>query len=523
MTAVPEETSQRPTLVEAILQRRVDSRDRTLHFVGLDGTTHQWGLGPFLDEALLLAASLRSRGLRTGDVVAVRGGNTLAFSRAVTACVLAGLTTLPLVSLLGDADVEQVLQLSGAALLLSEPAGPKRPLTDHLSRIAAAGAPPVSLLSAPDTAPPDVPGAVVLPGADEPWPADRFPADDDAAAFLLYTSGTTGVPKGVLHTYASLWAEVQDWASSCDLIEGGHVFAPFPLGHVAGLDSLLVSTCLGRDLTMIAAWDAAVAADALLTHGATAGGSTPFYATTLFDEFDRRGITSSPLTVLQSGGGVVGAQLVRRAEAYGVTMMRAYGSTEHPSATSGRSHETLAERADTDGRPGRGTSVRILDESGVVVPDGVTGEVALQGPEQFLGYVGGEPARDTDGWFHTGDLGHMTDGRLTITGRKKDVIIRGGENISVLEVEQILASCPGVAEAAVVGVPDERYGERVRAFVVRERGADIVDLAAVRAHFAAAAVARHKTPESVQEVAELPRNALGKVQRHRLVPQTTAP
>jgi acyl-CoA synthetase (AMP-forming)/AMP-acid ligase II len=198
-------------------------------------------------------------------------------------------------------------------------------------------------------------------------------------------------------------------------------------------------------------------------------------------------------------------------------MARAYGSTEHPSATACRSFESLAKRADTDGRPTGGTEVRIVDESGTDVPEGVSGEVLLRGPEQFLGYLdAGTESVSAGGWFHTGDLGRLSDGRLTITGRKKDIIIRGGENISVLEVEHILVGCPGVADAAVVGAPDERYGERVHAYVVRAAGGPAVDLETVRAHFAATGVARHKTPEWVGEVDELPRNALGKIQRHLL-------
>jgi acyl-CoA synthetase (AMP-forming)/AMP-acid ligase II len=145
--------------------------------------------------------------------------------------------------------------------------------------------------------------------------------------------------------------------------------------------------------------------------------------------------------------------------------------------------------------------------------------VWLRGSEQFIGYLSGDASELADGgWFRTGDLGRMRDGRLTITGRKKDIVIRGGENISVVEVEQLLAACPGVADAAVIGVPDERYGERVYAFVVRADGADPVDLQAVRCHFARLGVARHKTPEWVREVAELPRGGLGKVQKHLLVP-----
>jgi len=508
-----------------ILQRRRDSPDTDLHFVGLDGAAEHSTLGRFLDEALLLATSLHAHGLRTGDIVAIRGANTLPYSRAVVASLLAGLTTLPLVSLLGDSDVEQVLALSGANLLLSERTGPKRPLTEHLAALAAAGSPGVALIG--DGVP--VPGTITLPRSRDQWPADQFPAKRTAPAFLLYTSGTTGVPRGVLHGYDSILAEVLDWSTSTDLADGGHVFEPFPLGHIAGLDSLLVSVCLGRDLTMISTWDAAIAADALEAYGATAAGSTPFYASTLFDEFDRRGTTRTSLSTLQSGGGAVGSQLVRRAEKYGIRMARAYGSTEHPSATACRSGESLAERADTDGCPTGGSEVRIVDDAGIEVAEGGVGEVQLRGPEQFLGYLdGGTDSFAEDGWFRTGDLGRLSGGRLTITGRKKDIIIRGGENISVVEVEQILSGCPGVEAAAVIGVPDERYGERMLAFVVRSSAGPEVDLESVRAHFTAAGVARHKIPEWVREIDDLPRNALGKVQKHLLPvgdgdPQIRAP
>ncbi|WP_375482606.1 class I adenylate-forming enzyme family protein [uncultured Jatrophihabitans sp.] len=509
------ETESRPGLVQAILDRARDSPDAALHFVALDGTAEHVTLRRFVEESLQLAAALRGQGLISGDVVATRGGNSRSHSRAVVAGILAGVTVLPLVSILGDADVEQILTLSGTRLLLSDRRGPKHPLTHHLAALARSGRPPVALSEPGDP----IANVLDLDRDGPPWSADRFPSDQRAPAFLLYTSGTTGVPKGVLHGHASILAEVIDWGTAVDVLHGGHVFNAFPLGHVAGLDSLLVALCLGRELTMLAAWDAAVAADALERYGATGGGSSPFYATTLFDEFDARNTTRTTLVSLQSGGGVVGAQLVRRAERYGISMVRAYGSTEHPSATSCRTFETLDERAETDGRPTGDTEIRIVDEAGAEVPDGRDGEVWLRGSEQFLGYLSGDRSHlPGDGWFRTGDLGRMVDGRLTITGRMKDIVIRGGENISVFEVERLLSSCPGVLEAAVVGVPDDRYGERVYAFVVRSENGPQVDLASVRAHFAELGVARYKTPEWVEEVAGFPRSSLGKVQKHLLVP-----
>ena len=171
----------------------------------------------------------------------------------------------------------------------------------------------------------------------------------------------------------------------------------------------------------------------------------------------------------------------------------------------------------TGGRTGN--EVRIVDEEGRDLPAGTDGEIVSRGPEQFLGYL----ASDLDaeaflpgGWLRSGDLGHLdSGGYLTVTGRKKDIIVRGGEKISAREVEGVLLRHPAVAEAAIAGAPDERYGERACAFVVLRPGASL-GLAEVRRHFAGAGLARQKTPERLIITGELPRTAAGKVAKHAL-------
>jgi non-ribosomal peptide synthetase component E (peptide arylation enzyme) len=190
--------------------------------------------------------------------------------------------------------------------------------------------------------------------------------------------------------------------------------------------------------------------------------------------------------------------------------------TEHPTVTGAHADDPLCVRMSTDGAPMAGCAVRILDPTGIDRPLGIDGEVVAQGPDQFIGYRDpalNTPAFTADGWFRTGDLGHLdAQGRLTITDRIKDVIIRGGETISSGQIEDVLQAHPAVEEAVALAAPDSRYGEVVGAVVVLRSGARL-DLAELRRHFAASGLAKQKTPERLVVVDSLPRTALGKVRK----------
>jgi non-ribosomal peptide synthetase component E (peptide arylation enzyme) len=197
--------------------------------------------------------------------------------------------------------------------------------------------------------------------------------------------------------------------------------------------------------------------------------------------------------------------------------VRSYGSTEHPSTTGSRHEEPAAKRHYTDGHPLLGVEVKLVDEEGSEVGPGRRGEILSRGPDCCAGYT--DPALtgsafDAEGWYATGDVGILDeDGYLTIVDRKKDIIIRGGENISALEVEEQLLRIPGVAEAAVVAAPDARLGEHVCAFVRPLEGAEPVGLDDVRIHLEKAGLARQKWPEELHLVEELPRTPSGKVKK----------
>jgi acyl-CoA synthetase (AMP-forming)/AMP-acid ligase II len=338
---------------------------------------------------------------------------------------------------------------------------------------------------------------------------------------VIYTSGTTADPKGVQHSHNSVIAEMRWSPTPPPLGNVGTVtLQPFPPGHTAGVIALLGPAVHGFDTVLMDAWDPDVAADLVFTHQVTALAGTPYFLTTLLDASERQGFmpTRSVRDVVTGGAGVP-AQLVERGDAAGWRMCRVYGATEQPSATGSRSDDPLQVRATTDGYPLTGSALAIVDDHGREVPRGGDGEIVLCGPDQFLAYTDPDAnatAFTDNGFFRTGDVGHLdAAGALVVTDRIKDVIIRGGENISSRNVEDVLLRHPSVAEVAVTGYPDERYGERVCAFVVLRNGAPL-QLDDVRRHFRDSGVATQKTPERLVIVDSLPRTAAGKVRKHEL-------
>ncbi|HMT44751.1 MAG TPA: AMP-binding protein, partial [Chakrabartia sp.] len=219
------------------------------------------------------------------------------------------------------------------------------------------------------------------------------------------------------------------------------------------------------------------------------------------------------------GATTVPPALVAASEALGIRCCRCYGSTELPTVSQCVGDDPLEKRLSTDGRANPGVGLRIVDDAGADVPTGQDGEVAVRGAERFLGYT--DPTLNAvsflpGGWFLTGDIGRLdADGYLAITDRKKDIIIRGGENISSREVEELVLALPGVAEAAAIGLPDTRMGECVCVVVSLAEGA-VLTLEEINAAFRERGVARQKTPENLVIVEEFPRTPSGKIQKAAL-------
>lgn len=425
-------------------------------------------VGGLVADAEHAAGELQGRGVRAGDVVAVRMPNSYECAVAQTAVVLCGAVLLPIVHIYGPREVDFILRQSGAVLF------------------------------------PELTGR-----------AEKYVRPDVAVtdrALLVYTSGTTADPKGVQHSHASLLAEVH----SRQPAPGRHL-ALFPSGHVAGLLGLLRILIHGCETVVLDRWEPARAARLIDEHALANGVGAPVHLAGLLDERDRGAATLETLREFMVGAAGVPPALIERADRAGIAAYRAYGSSEHPTVSSGAPNDPLVKRATTDGRVIAGNEVRLVDDDGTDVAEG---EIVTRSAELFLGYT--DPALDAEsflpgGWFRTGDIGRLdADGFLTVTDRKKDIIVRGGENISSKEVEDVLALHPAVAEAAAVGVPDERYGERVCAFVVLREAGGSLDLDEVGRHFAAVGVARQKTPERLVVVDELPRTPAGKLRKHQL-------
>lgn len=340
----------------------------------------------------------------------------------------------------------------------------------------------------------------------------------DAVCVLLYTSGTTSAPKGVQHTHNTLLAEQRTLPALIAGEPDDVSLVTFPPGHIAGVGSMLRPLVSGSRTVFLDGWNPARAVELGHGYGVTSTAGAPIHLQDFLDLKD----TGAELPAFREflvGAAPVGEELGRRAAAAGIATFRSYGATEHPTVTGEHAGEPQWARLGTDGRPLPGSSVRILAPDGDEAPTGVDGEVVIQGPEQFIGYRDAALNADAftaDGWFRTGDLGHV-DGsnRLTITDRIKDVIVRGGETISSGQVEEVLNSHPAVAEGAVVAAPDARLGEVVAAVVALKPGATL-DIDSLARHFAASGLAKQKTPERIAVVDALPRTALGKVRKAEL-------
>ncbi|GMU79791.1 MAG: hypothetical protein AMXMBFR46_25800 [Acidimicrobiia bacterium] len=290
-----------------------------------------------------------------------------------------------------------------------------------------------------------------------------------------------------------------------------------PVGHAIGMQGGLLGPLLrGLPVHLIDVWDPAMVLAALMEADLTAGSGSTYFLTSLLDHPSCTEAHHHQIQQVGMGGSAIPAAVAERAESLGIKLLRAYGSTEHPSTTGSKFDDDRHQRNHTDGLPMPGVEVRLVDDEGHDAGNG-PGEIWSRGPDLFMGYTNPaltDAAFDRDGWYASGDIAVRDEhGCITITDRKKDIIIRGGENISAAEVEELLQQMPGISEVAVVAAPDARLGEHACAFVRVIPGCSAPDLDAVRAHLDAAGLARQKFPEELRVEEELPRTPSGKIQK----------
>jgi cyclohexanecarboxylate-CoA ligase len=445
-----------------------------------------------------LAGGLRRLGVRRGDVVSWQMPNWWEALVLYRACWRCGALAAPLHHQFGAAEVAYMVELLEPVVTFSSPT---LPLAEH-------------------------PGTIAVRAQDQRFddllavtPVRSSPNRPPDLAVVIFTSGSTGRPKAVLHTHRGLAYKAQVMLGVHGLSSDDAVLMPAPLAHISGLlNAVLVPGAGGMRTVLMERWDVERGLGLIESERISYMIGPPMMFTALMDAGSFSPAKVVSMRVVSSGMMGVTPEFIEAAHAgLGAIVKRSYGSTEAPTVSTCTNDDPQERCRDTDGRAVGAADVRVADPiTGRWRPAGQEGEVWIRGPELFAGYAdSGETAATMHrGWFRSGDLGIMDEeGWLAITGRIKELIIRGGENISSSEVERALELHPKIRQAVVVGRPDPRVGERVVAFVV---GSAEVDLAECGRWFAEHGVARFKTPEVVVHVDEIPLLAAGKPDRAAL-------
>ncbi len=473
-------------------------------------------------EARALATGLSARGLRAGQVVAFQLPNWIEAAVVNLAAAMLGLVVNPIVPIYRDKEVAEILADCGARVLFVPTVWRNFDHADMARRVRA-HTPKLELIVQVRAASP-VDGLLryedLLAPTGHALPPP--PQDADAIKFVMYTSGTTGRAKGVLHTHNTLARALAGCMEFWRIGAGQVILMPSPVSHVTGyLWGLEAPFSWRTPAVLMDRWDAAEAVDLIDRHGvALTVSATPFLSE-LLDAAAARQTRLPSLRIFACGGASVPSDLIRRANRYlsHGRAFRVYGATEVLMIGKGFVDEGTEDMAaDTDGKM-IDFDVLFVDDAGLSVPDGSEGEIIARGPAQAAGYVDrAETAKsfDAQGYFHTGDLGYRTaGGAVVITGRKKDLIIRGGENISAREVEDILLRHPAIDQVAVVAMPHARLGETVCACVVA-RGSPPPTLADIVGFLGDVGIARQKLPERLELFTEFPMTPAGKIKKDAL-------
>jgi acyl-CoA synthetase (AMP-forming)/AMP-acid ligase II len=477
-----------------------------------EGTTTTYG--EMAARAAALAAGLHERGVGRGDVVGLLSYNCPEFLETLFAANYLGAVAMPINWRLGPPEVRYILEHSEARALVSDES-----LVD-LANDATKGMEATLLRACVSQPAPDGWTALVELRTDPRRMSPAAVAADDVHR-LMYTSGTTGHPKGVMLTHANL-----AWKNLAHVVEFGFTSADLglacgPLYHVGALDLTTTSLIAAGATTIIhRAFDAGAVVDEVERSRVTTVWLAPAMVNAIMalPEIERRDLSS--VRVVINGGEKMPIPLIERLQRTfpSAWFADAYGLTETVSGDTFLDRDSIVTKLGSVGRPCLYLELDIRDEQGRSVPAGERGEIVLRGPKVFKGYWRNPEATAAafaGGWFHTGDIGiRDDDGYLYIVDRLKDMIVSGGENIAGSEVERVLYEHEAVLEAAVVGRPDDRWGEVPIAFVVLRTGAT-TEAAALIEH-CRARLARFKVPTEIAFLDALPRNPSGKVLKREL-------
>ncbi len=480
------------------------------------------------DRAVRLAHGLTGLGVGCGDRVAVQLPNWTEFVTIAVALARLGAVLVPIMPIYRAEEVGYVLDHSGAkaAITCAEFRGFRH----------------ADMFGALRADHPHLDSVVVVRGPAEPGPAIAFeqlmsggelaglerglgerPSPDDGL-LVVYTSGTTSRPKGCFHTFNTLRATSVAIANALRYRDSDVQFGPSPVTHSTGLvTSVVLPLLAGASSHLMEAWEPGEGLQRIAKYGCTVAVTATAFLQMLTAAYDPDRHDASSLRVWVCAGSPIPGAIVRRASELlpGCRILSLYGRSENMTTTMCTVDDPPERSATSDGSALPGASVRIVDESGAEVPRGVEGDIAYSGPSHMLGYYR-DPEQTAalftpDGYSRSGDLGVMDrDGYVRVTGRLKDIVIRGGLNISARELEDLLIEHPMVKDVAVVGMPDERLGEKVCAYVVPADPQRLPALEDIAAYLRARDVAKPKLPERLEVIDQLPVTATGKVQKYVL-------
>ncbi|BBZ74847.1 cyclohexanecarboxylate-CoA ligase [Mycolicibacterium anyangense] len=485
------------------------------------------------DSALRLAAGFHARGWRAGDTVAVQLPNWVEFIEVVAALSRLGIITVPIMPIYRREEASYVLGHAEARAVIAPSTfkgfdylGMYRDIRGDYPKleILTARADAAGLLAAGEmnsgVTPLDLARDTRVPSGSD-LPAQPSP---DEPFVIVYTSGTTSRPKGCVHTFNTYCSGARSLTSAFGYTQSDVQFGPSPITHTTGLvTSVLLPLLNGAATHLMAEWEPRRGAAEVAEFSCTQAVTATTFLQMLLEAFDPSRHDLSSLRLWTCAGAPIPRAVVERAHTTlpHLKVLSLYGRSENLMTTTCTVNDAPTRALDSDGAAMAGHQVAVVDAEGHEVPRGSEGDIAYRGPSHMIGYLG-DPEETAalltpDGFSRSGDIGVMDrDGFVRVTGRLKDIIIRGGMNISARELEEHLVSHPGLSDSAVVGYPDHRLGERVAAFIVARAGHPAPSVDDLRTYLTQHGVAIQKTPERVISVDSLPMTATGKVQKHLL-------
>ncbi|EKZ7972148.1 medium-chain fatty-acid--CoA ligase [Escherichia coli] len=476
-----------------------------------------------LDHAAsCLANWMLAKGIESGDRIAFQLPGWCEFTVIYLACLKIGAVSVPLLPSWREAELVWVLNKCQAKMFFAptlfkqtRPVDLILPLQNQLPQLQ-------QIVGVDKLAPATSSLSLSQIIADNTPLTTAITTHGDELAAVLFTSGTEGLPKGVMLTHNNILASERAYCARLNLTWQDVFMMPAPLGHATGfLHGVTAPFLIGARSVLLDIFTPDACLALLEQQRCTCMlGATPFVYD-LLNVLEKQPADLSALRFFLCGGTTIPKKVARECQQLGIKLLSVYGSTESSPHAVVNLDDPLSRFMHTDGYAAAGVEIKVVDDARKTLPPGCEGEEASRGPNVFMGYFD-EPeltarALDEEGWYYSGDLCRMDEaGYIKITGRKKDIIVRGGENISSREVEDILLQHPKIHDACVVAMPDERLGERSCAYIVLKAPHHSLSLEEVVAFFSRKRVAKYKYPEHIVVIEKLPRTASGKIQKFLL-------